>query len=79
VDARSWAFTFRPCRIGPAQWVYAFYDGDTLVVSGVGTTEDLALEALGQLLREGHCHPDAIAITDARLAVLRSDAQQDAI
>jgi hypothetical protein len=73
VDARSWAFTFRPCRIGPTRWEYAFYDGDALVVSGVGTSEALALEALLQVLRDRDCHPDAILIAENRLSALRYD------
>lgn len=75
MDARSWAFTFRPFRVGPSGWEYAFYDGETLVVSGAGGTELLALEALRDALREQPRHPDAIAMVDARLAALRYEAE----
>jgi hypothetical protein len=74
VDAASWAFSFRPYRLGPTRWEYGFYDGETRVLSAAGPTEALALEALLQLLRERECHPDAIEIVAARLSALRYDA-----
>jgi hypothetical protein len=76
VNERSWAFRFQPCRVGQGRWEYAFYDGETLVVSGEGATEQSALEMLAQRLREVQTYPDAARMVEARLSALQNDNPQ---